>query len=146
MLAFASESGAKVSDIPNAILVTHSHDDHIKELPVLVDKVSLRDKLNIYCTNECRDQIINTYPELGEKQSTVSFNTTMPGETFQIGPFSVIPVLASHGENSPPGSVIYVVRIKGRKIIFGWDFLSLPNTDESLLWNPDLLILGYSKL
>jgi phosphoribosyl 1,2-cyclic phosphodiesterase len=137
-----SELVAMVSDIPNVVLVTHSHNDHIKELPVLVNKVSKPDKLNIYCTNECRDQIINKFPELGGTHSTASFNAIEPGETFQIGPFSVIPVLASHGENSPPGSVIYVVRINGRKIIFGWDFLSLPNTDEFELWNPDLLILG----
>ena len=137
-----SELVAMVSDIPNAVLVTHSHDDHIKELPVLLNKVSKPDKLNIYCTKECRDQIINKFPELGGTQSTASFNDIEPGETFQIGPFSVIPVLASHGENSPPGSVIYVVRINVRKIIFGWDFLSLPNTDEFELWNPDLLILG----
>ena len=24
----------------------------------------------------------------------------------------------------------------------GWDFLSLPDVDENLLWNPDLLVLG----
>src|SRR5207245_2653397 len=24
----------------------------------------------------------------------------------------------------------------------GWDFLSLPNVEENLLWNPDLLVLG----
>jgi hypothetical protein len=29
-----------------------------------------------------------------------------------------------------------------KKIIIGWDFLSLPNADENLFWNPDLLILG----
>ena len=29
---------AKLSSIPNAILITHSHDDHIKELPVLLNK------------------------------------------------------------------------------------------------------------
>ncbi|HXX97167.1 MAG TPA: MBL fold metallo-hydrolase, partial [Candidatus Bathyarchaeia archaeon] len=137
-----SELVAMASDIPNAVLVTHSHIDHIKELPVLVNKVSKPDKLNIYCTSECRDQIINKFPELGDTQSTASFNAFEPGETFQIGPFSVKPVLAFHGENSPPGSVIYVVRINERKIIFGWDFLSLPNTDEFELWNPDLLILG----
>jgi hypothetical protein len=32
--------------------------------------------------------------------------------------------------------------VLGRKIIIGWDFLSLPNVNENLLWNPDLLILG----
>jgi L-ascorbate metabolism protein UlaG (beta-lactamase superfamily) len=137
--AFISES--KISDFPSAILITHSHDDHIKELPVLVNKVSKPDKLNIYCTKECHDQIINKFPEFGA-HSSASFNTIKPGETFQVGPFSVTPVLASHGENSPAGSVIYAVMTKGKKIIFGWDFLSLPNSDEFLLWNPDLLILG----
>jgi phosphoribosyl 1,2-cyclic phosphodiesterase len=138
--AFVSES--KLSDIPNAILITHSHDDHIKELPVLVNKVSKPDKLNILFTKECHDQIINKFPEFGGTHSTASFNTIKPGEAFQIGPFSVTTVLASHGENSPSGSVIYVVMTKGKKIIFGWDFLSLPTSDEFLLWNPDLLILG----
>jgi len=88
-----SELVAMASDIPNAVLVTHSHIDHIKELPVLVNKVSKPDKLNIYCTNECRDQIINKFPELGDTQSTASFNAFELGETFQIGPFSVKPVL-----------------------------------------------------
>jgi phosphoribosyl 1,2-cyclic phosphodiesterase len=133
---------AKLSGIPNAVLVTHSHEDHIKELPTLASKVSEPDILNIYCTEECREQIMSKFPEFERKQTAISFNTIMPSETFQVGPFSVTPILASHGENSPPGSVIYVVITKGKKIIFGWDFLTLPNVDESLLWNPDLLILG----
>jgi phosphoribosyl 1,2-cyclic phosphodiesterase len=132
---FASKS------IPNAVLITHSHEDHIKELPILVNKVREPDKLNIFCTDECRAQIMSKFPEFEGKQ-TVSFNIIMPNEAFQVGPCSIIPVPVSHGENSPPGSVIYVVRIKGKKIIFGWDFLTIPSVEESLLWNPDLLILG----
>jgi hypothetical protein len=65
-----------------------------------------------------------------------------PGENFQIGPFSVMPISSYHGENSPPGSVVYIVKLANRKVIVGWDFLSLPNVDENLLWNPDLAILG----
>lgn len=131
-----------LSHIPDAVLITHSHDDHIKELPLLASKASASDKLNIYCTNECRDQIIAKFPKLVEKQSVVSFNTIRPGEIFQVGPFSIFPILALHGEDSPSGSVIYIVRTNERKIIFGWDFLTLPEVNENLLWNPDLLILG----
>ncbi len=133
---------AKLSSIPSAILITHSHDDHIKELPVLLNKLSGSDKLNIYCTKECHDQIMNKFPQIVGSPSAASFNVIQPEQSFEIGPLSVIPVLASHGENSPPGSVIYMVRIQDRKIIFGWDFLSLPKSDEFAMWNPDLLILG----
>jgi phosphoribosyl 1,2-cyclic phosphodiesterase len=137
---FASKSN--LSGIPNAVLITHSHDDHIKELPTLVNKVREPDKLNIYCTDECRAQIMSKFPEFERKQTILSFNSIKPNETFQVGPFSATPVLASHGEKSPPGSVIYVVITKGKKIIFAWDFVSLPTSDEFLFWNPDLLILG----
>jgi len=128
--------------LPNAILITHSHGDHINDLPKLIDKVKDgSNKIIIYCTKECREQIINKFPRLEGIQSS-EFNVIQPAESFIVGPFTVIPVLANHGNNSPSGSVIYIVMYQGKKIIMGWDFLSLPNVDENLLWNPDLLVLG----
>src|ERR671924_562965 len=56
------------------------------------------------------------------------------------GPFSIMPVAASHGDL--PGCVIYIVKIRDTKIIAGWDFASLPGADPDLLWKPDLLVLG----
>ena len=50
----------------------------------------------------------------------VSFNVVQPDETFQVGPFSVMAILADHGDNSPPGSVIYIVKLLDKKIIVGW--------------------------
>ena len=140
--------------IPNALLITHSHDDHIKEIPMLVNKVnenieSRAENLMIFCTMECRDQIIKKFPQLSEKtgnNNRVSFNVVQPDETFQVGPFSVMAILADHGDNSPPGSVIYIVKLLDKKIIVGWDFISLPDANQNLFWKPDLLILGYSKL
>jgi phosphoribosyl 1,2-cyclic phosphodiesterase len=149
----ASDLGLNSSSfIPDALLITHSHDDHIKELPVLVNKVNEEDEsrgknLKIFCTVECQDQIIKKFPQLSGKTSNnsnkVSFNIVQPDETFEVGPFSVMPILADHGDNSPPGSVIYIVKLLDRKkIIIGWDFLSLPNANQNFFWKPDLLILG----
>jgi hypothetical protein len=102
--------------------------------------------LKIFCTMECRDQVIKKFPQLSEKTTNnnnrVSFNIVQPDLTSEVGPFSVTPILADHGDNSPPGSVIYIVKLLDKKIIIGWDFLSLPNADPNLFWNPDLLILG----
>jgi phosphoribosyl 1,2-cyclic phosphodiesterase len=149
----ASDLGLNSSSsfIPDALLITHSHDDHIKELPVLANKVNEEDEsrgknLNIFCTVECQDQIVKKFPQLSEKTSNngnrVSFNIVQPAETFEVGPFSVMPISADHGDNSPPGSVIYIVKLLNRKVIIGWDFLSLPNANQNLFWKPDLLILG----
>ena len=76
------------------------------------------------------------------KNNQISFTVMQPGENFDVGPFSVMPILSHHGENSPTGSVIYIVKLPNQKVIVGWDFLSLPNIDENLLWNPDLAMLG----
>jgi hypothetical protein len=74
--------------------------------------------------------------------SKISFKVIEPNKAFEVGPLSITPIEAYHGENSA-GSVIYVVRLPdNKKIVIGWDFLSLKSADESLLWNPDLLILG----
>ena len=102
-LGFASSS-----ILPDALLVTHSHDDHIVELPLLADKTSKSKNLNIYCTSQCRDQILSKYPQLSSKinnNNELVFSIVQPDQTFQVGPFSVIPLLADHGDNSPAGSV-----------------------------------------
>ncbi len=72
------------------------------------------------------------------------FSPINPGTQFELGPFSVIPVAADNAGDQPglPGSVIYVIKAGERKIVAGWDFLKLRTDDESILWNPDLLVLG----
>ena len=139
-----SSSTLSLSSTPDAVLITHSHDDHIKELPLLINKVDNESsKLKIFCTAECREQLTKIFPQLSESNNhRISFNTIQPDKTFEIGPFLITPVLADHGDNSPSGSVIYVVKLANHKVIIGWDFLSLPNVNENLLWNPDLVILG----
>ncbi|MGC2684240.1 MAG: MBL fold metallo-hydrolase [Candidatus Nitrosopolaris sp.] len=130
-----------ISDIPNALLITNSHHDQIKDLPKLFNKVMVgSDKFGVYCTKECFDQIMSKFPQLTGRRSAFKF--IEPNRPFTTGPFTVIPVVANHGDSPSPSSVIYIVKYHDKKIVMGWDFLSLPNVDENQLWNPDLLVLG----
>ena len=83
-LGFASSS-----ILPDALLVTHSHDDHIKELPLLAEKTSKSKNLNIYCTSQCRDQILSKYPQLSSKinNKELVFSIVQPDQTFQSRSF-----------------------------------------------------------
>src|ERR671914_166359 len=133
--------------LPDSILITHSHDDHIKELPLLISKTNQQSRdLKIFCTKECHDQIVSKFPDISKTNSNnkISFNVIQPNQSFEVGSISIIPILVYHGDNSPPGSVIYILKLQdGKKIIIGWDFLSLPDDiDQNLFWNPDLVILG----
>src|SRR5918995_3842330 len=132
--------------LPDSILITHSHDDHIKELPLLISKTNQQSRdLKIFSTKECHDQIVSKFPDISKTNNNkISFNVIQPNQSFEVGSISVIPILAYHGDNSPPGSVVYILKLQDRtKIIIGWDFLSLPDDiDQNLFWNPDLIILG----
>jgi phosphoribosyl 1,2-cyclic phosphodiesterase len=132
--------------LPDALLVTHAHDDHIKELPILIDKViDSSKKLSVFCTLECYNQLTKIFPQLTSPNTkmSVSFNIIQPNNSFNVDQFSITPVLVNHGNDIPRGgAVIYIVNVYNRKIVIGWDFLSLGDIDEHLLWNPDLLILG----
>ncbi len=129
----------------DALLITHSHEDHIRDLSDLVKKISQTktvQKINIYCTRECQDQLRSKLSLSTDEYRFLNFSVVKPNEYFKIGPISIMSVSAYHGEDSPPGSAMYVVNVFEKKIIVGWDFLSLPDVNETILWNPDLAILG----
>ena len=134
-------------------MITHSHDDHIANLPALIEKITNSSKsLQIFCTAECYTQIVQKFPQLTSiissnsssviNNNAVSVNVIHPNNVFNIDKLSITPILANHGSNTPAGSVIYVVNTDNIKIVFGWDFLSLVDVDERILWNPDLLVPG----
>jgi phosphoribosyl 1,2-cyclic phosphodiesterase len=139
-----------IVNTPDALLVTHSHNDHIKDLPLITAKYSEHKSgtLKVYCTKECREQLNNKFPGLEPKTSGssggVSFNIIRHRESFNVGPISVTPISVYHGDSAPVGSVIYILQLPdNKKVIMGWDFLALSDdVDQNLFWNPDFVILG----
>lgn len=144
------------SFLPEVLLITNSRDDRIADLPTLIEKITHSSKnLQIYCTTECYEQIDQKFSQLlstisssnsssvvSNNQHNVSVNVIHPNNVFNIGSLSITPIQANLGSNGPAGSVIYILNKDNTKMIFGWDFLSLENIDEKILWNPDLLVLG----
>jgi L-ascorbate metabolism protein UlaG (beta-lactamase superfamily) len=138
----------------DALLISHPHEDHIKDLAILVRRQTSApdqtgsNKIRVYCTRPCKEHIVNyllSRASLKEKdiENSIDFQNIIPLESFDVGPCSVMAIQAYHGgEWATDGAVIYIVSALNTKIILGWDFLSLPGADENLLWNPDLLVLG----
>jgi L-ascorbate metabolism protein UlaG (beta-lactamase superfamily) len=125
--------------LPDAILITHARRHHISDLPALT-----RENAKVYGTPECSQQIAQELPSLATTTSSSLISPINPETPFEVGPFSVISVAADNAGNKPglPGSVIYIIKAGARKIVAGWDFLKLRTVDESILWNPDLVVLG----
>jgi ribonuclease BN (tRNA processing enzyme) len=50
-------------NLPDAVLITHSHNDHIKDFPLIAAKYSERksETLKVYCTKECLEQLNNKF-------------------------------------------------------------------------------------
>jgi phosphoribosyl 1,2-cyclic phosphodiesterase len=136
-----AEYGFSDNIVPDAVLITHAHTDHINDLPALLSGVAQQGQqpsFRVYCSKECLDQMSKQFPALLEKFP--AFSTIMPGKSFELGPFIVEPILAQHANAA--GALIYIIRLQNKKIVIGWDFESLPGAEQAAFWNPDLLILG----
>jgi phosphoribosyl 1,2-cyclic phosphodiesterase len=137
----STQHGFSYNIVPDAMLITHGHKDHIDDVPALISEVegkSHEHGFKIYGTGECLEQMSKQIPSLSQKSTL--FSSIVPGKVFEVGPFLVEPILAKHGD--VPGAVIYIIKVRNKKIVIGWDFESLPGADQASFWKPDLVILG----
>ena len=108
-----------------AILLTHSHYDHIRDVPAIALNFFYMTKtIPIYSTQNTRDAISNSffngeiYPDFTrfpEIKPTVQFSTVEPLKKYDIEGFNVIAVPVNHGG----ASVGYqVTSLEGQKVFF----------------------------
>jgi ribonuclease BN (tRNA processing enzyme) len=93
-----------------AVLLTHSHFDHIKDIPLLaLNSYRMKKTLNIYSLPEVKSIIVahllngRVYPELQKlpvEKPTVSFHRLTPFRERQIEGYRVLPVPVNHDGNT----------------------------------------------
>ncbi len=108
--------GKKLLDI-DALLLTHSHSDHISGVRYL-------DPLPIYCSKE-------TYHK-GE------IHEIKVNEPFLIREFKITPVLTSH---DAPGSVGFIVEVDEEKLVYITDTGFIPDETLDLIKDADYYII-----
>jgi cAMP phosphodiesterase len=103
------------------ILLTHSHFDHVKDLPLMSDLiVGLRPSpVMVWASHACvqtlRENLFNgsLWPDFtripSPEQPTFQLRAFAPGETFQVGPYEVTSIPVSH----PVESCGFVIRKNG---------------------------------
>lgn len=98
--------------IPEAVLLTHGHPDHILGVDWIAQSLNLTrpdiEKLPLYATEPCRKQVLDTFPHL---QHAVSFNVLKPGRkepVKQVPGLSVTAFPVYHGENTRGAAMLLV--------------------------------------
>lgn len=127
-----------------AVLLTHRHYDHVKDLPGLAHTRWLHKELPLYCTEDTREavqaHIFNgvLWPKLREYEEgyyPVVYHHVEPGHPFLLLGYQVLPITVSH---TVP-TVGYLLEKDGKQLFYTAD----TRLEEHPLWaeqRPDLLI------
>jgi cAMP phosphodiesterase len=131
------------------ILLTHSHFDHVKDLPLMSDLVvGLRPSpVTVWASHACvqtlRENLFNgsLWPDFtripSPEQPTFQLRSFSPGETFQVGPYAVTSIPVSH----PVESCGFVIRNKGVALGISGDTGPTDRLWEVLNGTPELKAL-----
>jgi ribonuclease BN (tRNA processing enzyme) len=118
-LSFEEQLGLK------AVLLTHQHFDHIRDIPSLGMNFLLRQaSIDVYSIRQVRralaDNLINgqLYPSfLAQEKSPISFHEIEPMVCFNIGDYEVLPLPVNHSVEA----VGYMIACGGRSVFFTGD-------------------------
>ena len=146
--ALAIDAGSLTSSLSfeaqqklNAILLTHQHYDHVKDIPMLAMNFALRDTtINIYSTlpvyNALATHLLDgkLYPNFLERPKqnpTVRFTIIEPYQTEQIEGYSVLAIPVSHTVptvgyqvTSPDGKTVFYTSDTGAGLADCWEYVS----------------------
>ena len=135
-----------------AVLLTHQHYDHIRDIPALGMNFYMHEStIDIYSTTPVREALSEymlndvLYPNFMEKppgKPAIRFNTVEPGRTESIAGYTVLPVSVKHAVpavgyeiSSPDGKKIFLTSDTGPGLEECWRQVS-----------PDLLIIEVTAL
>jgi ribonuclease BN (tRNA processing enzyme) len=128
-----------------AVLLTHRHFDHIKDLPLLAHNTLQSKSLQLYCTKDTReslqkhifnDVIWPSMREEAEGYNPIIFNEVVPGEAFELLGYEVLALKMPH---TVP-TVGYSISSNGKCIFYTADTRS--NGDPPWLEiRPDVLVV-----
>ena len=155
----AIDAGALTSSLPfpaqqklKAVLLTHQHYDHVRDIPAIGMNFYLHENtIDIYSTRPVREalsaHLLNDalYPDFMEKppgKPAIRFNTVETGRAESVAGYAVLPVTVNH---AVPTIGYQVTSAGGKKVFYTSD--TGPGLDEC--WgqiSPDLLIIEVTAL
>lgn len=139
--ALSSSLSFRAQQRLKAILLTHQHYDHIRDIPAIgINLFTLGRAIDVYSTQTVRDvlaeHLLNgtLYPrmlELPETSPAIRFTVVEPYQPLQIEGYSVLPVPVSHSVptvgyqlSSPSGGVVFYTADTGSGLSRCWDRVS----------------------